>query len=121
MNTTFYDKGGNPICYTEDSVHIYSFSGVPLAYFHQDSIYSFDGQHLAWCVDGWLRDHSGLCILFTKEAKGGPAKPGCFGLPGKAGRLGLSGKSGRQAKPARPALAVTWSGISAAELFPALQ
>lgn len=31
---TFYDKNGYAVCYTMDNIHLYSFDGYPLAYFH---------------------------------------------------------------------------------------
>ena len=55
----FYDHDGQPIAYTQDRVHIYTFSGDPVAYLDGDSVYSFSGKHLGWFVDGWIRDNYG--------------------------------------------------------------
>ena len=46
MSLTFYDSSGKPVAYTEDGTHIYLFSGEPVAYLDNESVYSFSGKHL---------------------------------------------------------------------------
>lgn len=43
---TFYDLYGNAIAYCEDNETIYLFTGQPVAYLYEDSVYSFDGRQL---------------------------------------------------------------------------
>ena len=117
MDTTFYNRNGQPVAYTEDGTHIYLFSGEPVAYLHGDSVYSFGGRHLGWFVDGWIRDNNGYCVFFTSEATGGPGKPGRAGLPGKAGKAGHPGKAGREGRPGRPGFAASWSSLTASAFF----
>ncbi|MBF7022910.1 4-fold beta flower protein [Staphylococcus kloosii] len=48
LNMTFYDENGNAIAYTEDSVHLYLFTGKPVVYFVNKKVYGFNGAHLGW-------------------------------------------------------------------------
>ena len=73
---TFYDRNGKPIAYTEDSIHIYLYSGKPVAYIDNDAVYGFNGKHMGWFENGWIRDLKGTCVYFTENASGsGPMKP----------------------------------------------
>ncbi|HCP31946.1 TPA: hypothetical protein DIT45_01645 [Candidatus Acetothermia bacterium] len=49
----FYDHSGSSVAYTQDGIHIYTFSGEPVAYLDGDSVYSFSGEHLGWFEDGF--------------------------------------------------------------------
>ena len=112
MDVVFYDQNGQPVAYAEHGIHMYLFSGKPIAYIDSGSVYSFSGRHLGWYQDGWIRDNNGDAVLFTPGARGGPAKPGLAGLPGRAGKQGLPGKAGREARPGRPGFSGSWSGVS---------
>jgi hypothetical protein len=72
---TFYDKDGKACAYSEDGVHIFLFDGKPIAYLYQESIYSFNGFHLGFFIDGWVIDNNGFYVYFTPDARGGPLKP----------------------------------------------
>lgn len=72
---TFYDKNGDPFCYTEDDCHIYDFDGNPIAYIENDCVWNYDGKHLGFMHNGWIIDHSGDYLLFTEQSTGGPLKP----------------------------------------------
>ena len=72
MINIFYNKTGSPIVYTEDECHIFLFTGKTIAYIYHDSIYDYNGNHLGFYMDGWIRDQDGFCVLFTKNAIGGP-------------------------------------------------
>lgn len=113
---TFYNKEGSPIAYTEDGTHIFLFNGKPVAYFYEDSIYSFSGKHLGRFINGWVRDNKGHCVFFTEYATGGPAKPAKRVKPAKSAKQAKPAKSARQARPARPANSSNWSNLSS-ELF----
>ena len=57
-----YDISGRAVAYCDDGAHIFLFSGKPLAYLTGRSVYSFQGRHLGWFGDGWVRDRSpGTC------------------------------------------------------------
>lgn len=71
-----YDKSGKPIAYTDDMDTIYLFTGKPVAYFYENKIYSFNGKHLGWFENGWIRDLLGACVFFSEHANGaGPVTP----------------------------------------------
>ena len=117
MELTFYDRTGQPYCYTVDGEHLYTFGGNPIAYFYDDSVYSFGGTHLGWFYNGWIYDSSGNPLFFSENAVGGPGKPGRAGRPGKAGRAGRPGKGGRAGRPGRPGFSASWSHLTPDEFF----
>ena len=117
MEVTFYDRSGQPFCYTQDGEHLYTFGGQPIAYLHDDSVYAFSGHHLGWLRNGWIYDSTGHALLFSQEATGGPGKPRRAGKPGKAGRAGRPGKGGRVGRPGRPGFSGSWSSVSAEAFF----
>ena len=68
MKSTFYDSNGRHVAYTEDDVHIYLFSGEPVAYLDNGSVYSFSGRHLGWFENGCIRDNNGsMRLLYWKR------------------------------------------------------
>lgn len=72
----FYDNHGEPTAYTEDGVHIYLFSGEPVAYLDHDAIYGYNGRQFGWFDNGWMRDLNGDCVFFSEKAtRSGPVKP----------------------------------------------
>lgn len=71
----FYDKYGTPSCYSEDSEHIYSYSGEPLGYIRDNRIWNYNGRYLGLYKNGWVLDKEGCYFLFTENATGGPIKP----------------------------------------------
>ncbi len=74
MSLIFYNKRGTPMAYTDDKKHIFYFTGETIAYIHETSVYTYEGKHLGFFKDGWIRDNNGKCVLFTKDATGGPEK-----------------------------------------------
>lgn len=70
-----YDKKGKPIAYIENEEDIYTFTGKPVAYINDNKIFGFNGSHLGWFENGWIRDLNGECVLFSSTAQGGPIKP----------------------------------------------
>lgn len=72
----FYDNHGGPTAYTEDGVHIYLFTGEPVAYLDRDAVYGYNGRQFGWFDNGWIRDLNGECVFFSENARGsGPVKP----------------------------------------------
>jgi hypothetical protein len=117
MQTVFYDSKGEPIAYTEDRVHIYLFSGEPVAYLSGDSVYSFSGIHLGWFEDGWIRDNNGDCVFFTDQAKGGPMKPPKALKSLKSLQPPKPLKSPKKPKPQQPRKSRSWSELSGEHFF----
>ena len=75
MDLIFYDRQGNPLCYSVGYSTLYLFSGEAVAYLADDLIFTFSGVHLGRFENGWVRDRQGECVFFTGHARGGPARP----------------------------------------------
>jgi hypothetical protein len=118
MDLTLYDSKGRPTAYSEDGVHIYTFSGLPVAYVSDGSVYSMEGKHLGWFAKGWLRDNKGRCVFFTDIAEGsGPMTPMTAMKPMKSLKQIGPVKKDREPKPARPVESMSWSELSGAQFF----
>lgn len=114
---SFYDKNGKPIAYSEDDVHIFLFTGEPRAYIDGISIYSYPGKHIGWFIDGWIRDHSGNCVMFSEKASGGPIKPIKQIKPIKGIKQIKPIKRIKQIKPILPIKSLSWSNVSGIVFF----
>lgn len=114
---TFYDTNGKPIAYSKDGKHIYLFTGEPVAYFFRDTVYSFDGRHLGWFENGWIRDLQGRCVFFTEYAKGITIKPIKKFKPSKRIRKLRPLKSPRERKKMKPIKKMSWSNLSGPHFF----
>jgi hypothetical protein len=117
METVFYDKNGEPIAYTEDGIHIYLYSGKPIAYLSGNSLYNYEGSHLGWFVGGWIRDHNGDCVYFTDQTKGGPIKPICGIKPIKGIKEIKPIKGVKEIQPVRPVKSNSWAKIKGNSFF----
>lgn len=113
----FYNENGKPIVYTDDNVHLFSFSGKPVAYFSGNLIYTFDGRHIGFFIDGWIRDLNGYCVFFSENAIGGVFKPFKQFLPFKAFKQFLPFKSFRQYPYPIPFKRNAWSRYSDINFF----
>ncbi|MDA3616341.1 4-fold beta flower protein [Polluticaenibacter yanchengensis] len=109
MPYTFYDRSGFPSIYTEDDEHLYDFSGNPIAYISENSIYNYRGRHLGWFDNGWIKDSSGNCFLFSEIASGGPLKPLKKLKPLKSLKKLKPIKGLKQLKPLKPLSTLNWS------------
>jgi len=120
MEWTFYDVSGRAIAYCDDGRHIYAFSGMPLAYLDDDSVYSFGGQHLGWWDRAWIRDHHGAWVFFT-EAVAGLAQrmPTKQARPTKVFKSMLPMRGSRDVKPLRAPASTGWSSRSGIRFFTA--
>ena len=114
---TFYDRNGKPVAYTEDEIHVYLFTGEPVAYFVEDAVYGFNGKHLGWLYNGWIRDLHGECVFFSENASGGPGKPARYARPAKYAKYAKPAKAARQARYARAAFSPCWSALSGTQFF----
>jgi hypothetical protein len=113
----FYDRHGNPIAYSDDGEHIYTFDGHPAAYFHNGLIYSFSGSHLGRFANGLARDNDGNTVFFTEEASGGPVKPLRKLKPLKGLRRLKPLKGLRDLRPLKSLDSMSWSELSGLHFF----
>lgn len=116
---TFYDSHGKPIAYLyDDGEHIYLFNGKPVAYLYGDAVYGYNGHHLGWFENGWIRDIHGQCVFFTENATGsGPVKPVKQVKPAKGARYAKPAKCAKYAKYAKAAKSLSWSEHSGVRFF----
>ena len=75
--TIFYDFKGNSVAYADDDKNIYLFrDSRPVAYCHENLVYSFSGRQLGRFENGWIWDLNGCGVFFTDDATDvGPEKP----------------------------------------------
>ena len=116
---TFYNSNGKPIAYlADDEVHIFLFNGKPVAYLYDEAVYGFNGHHLGWFEDGWIRDLRGKCAFFTEEANGsGPVKPVKGVKPVKSVKKVKPVKSVKQTKRTKAVNSLSWSELSNEQFF----
>jgi hypothetical protein len=113
----FYNKSGSLIAYTEDNCHVFRFTGEPLAYINEDSVYTYEGKYLGFYQDGWIRDKEGMCVFFTKDAKGGPSRAMKEIGPVISPKLKIPVKTLREHQFDKPEIKQAWSGLSSVKFF----
>ena len=71
METTLYDKGGNPVAYiSEDNgFAIYLWDGHAVSYLEGDRIYGWKGEHIGWFEKDIIYDSKGNRVGFTQKKK----------------------------------------------------
>jgi hypothetical protein len=109
MLNIFYDRSGHPSVYSEDGVHLFTFSGSAVGYIEKDSVYAYNGRHLGWIEDGWIRDHAGEGVFFTDDATGGPEKSVRSPVPLRKVKHVKPKKEVRQLRPVKAQKTRTWS------------
>lgn len=113
-----YDRSGMPTAYTEDLDNIFLFSGQPVAYLFKNMIYGFNGKHLGWFENGWIRDLRGACVFFSEYAHGiGPTKPIKRNLPIKRVKLIKPIRTVRHVPRLPAIMSLLWSPLSGKEFF----
>lgn len=118
MPMTFYDRAGKPVAYTEDDVHIFLYSGHPVAYLYNGSVYSYSGRHLGTLRTGWIRDHAGECVFFTDDVmNSGPPLPAKLAKPPKLLKKPKPAKGRREAPPPRAEDSAEWSQHASETFF----
>ena len=71
MEESLFDIFGNPIAYISyfDDNTIYMWDGRPVAYLEPDkTIYGYNGRHLGWFENGFIRNLHGEITGFNKLA-----------------------------------------------------
>ena len=114
---TLYGSLGHALAYSDDGIHIFLFSGEPVAYVSNGSLYSDAGKHLGWLANGWVRDHSGRCVLFTDRASGGPPMPEKGQKPPRAQREPQPLKARQSPAPPSPRPLDDWSHLSGVQFL----
>jgi hypothetical protein len=117
MSLTFYDSNGQPIAYSDDGEHIFSFAGAAVGYLHGGSVWNYSGKHLGRFDKGWLRDNNGDAALFTDDAFGGPLKPLKQLKPLKDLKQLLPMTGLRELTPLKPLNSLEWSKLSGEHFF----
>lgn len=117
MSLDFYDKNGRAYAYSKNGEVIYTYTGIPIAYIHDDSIFSFSGAHIGYFNDGILRDSRGAVLLFTNGAVGGSMKPMKQMKPMKSMKQMRPMKGLKQMKPMRPMKTMGWSEYLPEDIF----
>ena len=113
----FFDNHGRPTAYTEDDVHIYLFTGEPVAYLDDDAVYGFNGHQFGWFENGWIRDLQGACGFYPAIAIGGPIKPINQIKPIKSIKGIKPIKSIKQIRKIKPIFSYGWSAYSNERFF----
>ncbi len=114
----FFDSHGDAIAYVDEADDvIYLLSGEPVAILDDESVFAFDGRHVGWFMDGWIRDHHGACVYFTDEATGGPVRPVRSVRPVRGVRQVRPVRGVREVRPIRPTRLMSWSDLSVGDGF----
>lgn len=113
----FYDYNGNPCCYADDFVHIYSYTGVALGYIHDEKVWNYEGKYLGCYMNNWIIDRNGYYLFFTENAIGGPLRPLRKLAPLKSLRELRPLKSLREIPPIPPIPTPDWSNLDLNTFF----
>lgn len=113
----FYDKNGNPCCYSDDFIHIYGYDGYPLGYIHDGRVWSYHGHYLGLFRNNWIIDRDGFYLFFTENSIGGPLKPLRRLAPLKSLKRIRPLKSLRVVPPIPPMVRIGWSSMTKDSFF----
>ena len=113
----FYDRIGNPCCYSDDFVHIYSYDGKALGYIQDGSVWNYYGIYLGQFRNNWVIDKEGYYLFFTENAIGGLLRPLRRLAPIKSIKEIRPLKSLRQLPPIPPLPKLNWSGLDMDSFF----
>lgn len=108
--TSLYDSSGNAVAYIAEDLTIYLWSGKPVAYLYgttsEIEVYGFNGKHLGWFENGYIR---------TNEGDGACGEKGVIPLPKFESFKGFKKfkpfKSFRELAPVKPSMSTHWSRI----------
>jgi hypothetical protein len=112
---SLYDAGARAVAYVadEDDQTIYLWSGKPVAYLLDGSVFGFNGKHLGWFEKGVVYDHDGGLVAALASRFNGPVQ-----TPGlKALKELRPLKSLRELKPLKPLFSYSWSETPARYFF----
>ena len=112
---SFYDSRGRAAAYFEESndLVVYLWSGEPVAYLDDESIFGFNGKHLGWYRDGLIYDNDGGIVVAPASA--------FRGAPGPSPQRSLKGlkplKGLKELRPLKPLFSRAWSRMPARVFF----
>ncbi len=112
-----FNRNGTPSVYIDDEIYIYLFSGGCIAYIFDGCVYNFDGGHLGFFKNGWIRDKNGKCVLFTQNARGGPERRMKDIGPVKSEKSEIPEKKPRESILKDLNIKEEWSELSSNEFF----
>lgn len=113
----FFDRNGNPCCYSDDYVHLYSFKGKALGYIQDEKVWNYRGKYLGLFKNNWILDRDGFYLYFTENASGGPTKPLRHLAPLKSIKELRPLKSLRELPPLTPSPVLDWSKMNTDNFF----
>jgi hypothetical protein len=111
--TEFFDSKGAAIAYFDDDDTLYLWSGEPVAYMDEDSLFGFNGNHLGWRKDGVIYDHDGYVVAAISSRFKTPVAV----APLKALKELKPLKSLKELKPLKPIFVSSWSDNPARSFF----
>lgn len=113
-----FDSQRRAVAYLDpDDQTIYLWSGEPVAYVADESIYGFSGKHIGWYQSGVVLDHDGHVVAGPAVAFRKPVEP----APARSPKSQAPVKAPRESQPLPPSLAPSWSDLSVHEFFPLLE
>ena len=110
-----FDAQGRPTAYLvpSDDLTFYLWSGEPVAYLDDDSVYGFNGKHLGWYHNGAVYDDEGDVVAApARMFEGSVQATTARGLRGLRPLKGL-----KELKPLKPLFGLSWSATPAAVFF----
>lgn len=106
--TALIDSKGKYVAYITEEGVIYAWEGgTPPAYLEGESIYSFNGKHLGWFLNGYIVDHNGYKV----GAVEGVVKSSSLIKPFKGFKGFVPFKSFKEMAPRKPQILNQWSSI----------
>ncbi|WP_420604683.1 4-fold beta flower protein [Methylobacterium sp.] len=105
----FFDRDGGEAVFCHDGHSLYLWNGKAAAFIHDDKVYAYDGRFIGWADRGWISDEDGACLLFERDAVGGPPKPQRQGNTTPGPRRPKPARAEMQQAPSRPASFAAWS------------
>jgi hypothetical protein len=113
-NTTdYFDSKGTAVAYFDDDETLYLWSGKPVAYMDEDSLFGFNGKHLGWRKDGVIYDHDGAVVAAIASRFKTPVTA----APLKAFKDFKPFKAFKEFKPFKPFFGTAWSDEPARSFF----
>jgi 4-fold beta-flower domain-containing protein len=111
----FYDSRGRAVAYIagDRDLTIYLWTGEPIAYLDEDSVFGFNGKHLGWLKSGAIYDHDGDMIAALSDRFKEPVTT----PPLKSFKQFLPFKSFKEFKPFKPFFSLKWSEVPARIFF----
>lgn len=113
----FFDRAGREAVFCHDGQSLYLWNGKAAAFIHDDKVYAYDGRFIGWADRGWISDADGACLLFERDAVGGPPKPKRQTKTTPGPRDAKPARARPQHAPSRPARPVAWSERVFAQLI----